>query len=101
MPFDGPSGVDQSGGNGNKYESALIESFSGDWLYLYGLSDNEDFDSNFNVEIQSCLRNPGNGGASECDSLSPDLHPDRNRSRVSLISRQVRRIRSMHKGPKT
>ena len=38
--------------NGNEYKSALIESFTGEWLYLHVLSYDEDFGSNFTVEIQ-------------------------------------------------
>ena len=41
--------------NGNEYKSALIENFSGEWLYLHVLSYDEDFDSNFTVEIQEVL----------------------------------------------
>ena len=41
--------------NGNEYKSALIESFSGEWLYLHVLSYDEDFGSNFTVEIQEVL----------------------------------------------
>ena len=37
--------------NGNEYKSALIESFSGEWLYLEVISYDEDFGSYFNIEI--------------------------------------------------
>ena len=38
--------------NGNEYKSALIESFSGDWLYLEVVSYDEDFGSNFTIEVR-------------------------------------------------
>ncbi len=41
--------------NGNEYKSALIESFSGEWLYLEVVSYDEDFGSNFTVEIQEVI----------------------------------------------
>ena len=41
--------------NGNEYKSALIESFSGEWLYLEVASYDEDFGSNFTVEVQEVL----------------------------------------------
>ena len=41
--------------NGNEYKSALIESFSGEWLYLEVISYDEDFGSNFTVEVQEVL----------------------------------------------
>ena len=34
---------------------ALIESFSGEWLYLHVLSYDEDSGSNFTVQIQEVL----------------------------------------------
>ena len=37
--------------NGNEYKSALIESFSGPWLYLEVLSYDEDYGSYFNIDI--------------------------------------------------
>ena len=37
--------------NGNEYKSALIESFTGEWLYLEVLSYDEDYGSYFNLEI--------------------------------------------------
>ena len=37
--------------NGNEYRSALIESFTGEWLYLEVLSRDPDFGSHFNLEI--------------------------------------------------
>ena len=41
--------------NGNEYKSALIESFSGEWLYIEVISYDEDFGSNFTVEVQEVL----------------------------------------------
>ena len=41
--------------NGNEYKSALIESFSEEWLYLEVISYDEDFGSNFTVEVQEVL----------------------------------------------
>ncbi len=38
--------------NGNEYKSALIESFTGESLYLEVLSYDEDFGSDFTIEIQ-------------------------------------------------
>ena len=38
--------------NGNEYKSALIESFTGEWLYLEVLSRDEEFGSYFNIEIR-------------------------------------------------
>ena len=37
--------------NGNEYKSALIESFTGEWLYLEVLSYDEDYGSYFNIDI--------------------------------------------------
>ena len=41
--------------NGNEYKSALIESFTGEWLYLEVLSYDEDFGSYFNMEVNEVL----------------------------------------------
>ena len=38
--------------NGNEYKSALIESFSGEWLYLEVVSYDEDYGSDFTIEVQ-------------------------------------------------
>ncbi len=37
--------------NGNEYKSALIERFSGEWLYLEVHSYDEEFGSYFNIEV--------------------------------------------------
>ena len=42
--------------NGNEYKSALIESFTGEWLYLEVLSYDEDFGSYFDIEIDEVRR---------------------------------------------
>ena len=41
--------------NGNEYKSALIESFTGEWLYLEVISRDEDSGDDFTVEVQEVL----------------------------------------------